>query len=262
MADGRHGKFRIFAAMLLALPLAGAVKVTVVDGRPLVDGVYVNGQGPYRFLLDTATTMNHMDPDLARSIGLIATFRTELYSSVGTVVATGAEGVAVALGEALADNQKFLFAGMDVVHQLAGNIHGILGQNFLGQFDYLLDLRAGRLEFGKQPSSGRRAQFRLVEGRSAILTSLGELVLDSGAATLILFGVPPETGAANFMKTMAGSRSVGTIRRNLSIAGQRIWRGDAVAVPDRTEMGVAGLMPLSLFRSIYICNSESYVAFQ
>ena len=38
--------------------------------------------------------------------------------------------------------------------------------------------------------------------------------------------------------------------------------GDAVAIPDRSEPGVAGLMPLSLFRTVYVCNSERYIVFE
>jgi hypothetical protein len=48
----------------------------------------------------------------------------------------------------------------------------------------------------------------------------------------------------------------------LVIEGRNIWRGDAVAIPVQAEPGVAGLMPLRLFRTIYVCNSEGYVILQ
>ncbi len=234
----------------------------LVEGRPIVDGVYVNGHGPYRFLIDTATTMNHMEPELARSIGLEATFRTQLSSSVGEVMALGSEGADIALGDVRADRQKFLFAGMEVVRELTGGIQGILGQSFLSRFDYLLDLRRRRLEFGKQAVAGKRSPLRQHEGRNIVSTSLGELVLDSGAARLVLFGVNPDSVDRSYMKTLAGSRTVGMIFSQLIIEGRRIWRGDAVALPDRSEMGVAGLMPLSFFRTIYVCNSEGFVVLE
>jgi hypothetical protein len=47
----------------------------------------------------------------------------------------------------------------------------------------------------------------------------------------------------------------------LVIEAQRIWHGDAVVIPSRPELGVDGLLPLSLFKAIYVCNSESYVIF-
>jgi hypothetical protein len=102
----------------------------------------------------------------------------------------------------------------------------------------------------------------MLDGRTAVSTSLGDLVLDSGASRLVLFGVVPDAGDLHDMLTFAGAKSVGMVARRLVIEGRNIWRGDAVALPDRTEPGVAGLMPLSLFRSIYVCNSENYVAFE
>jgi len=256
----RNGIFaRVCLLGMAGSQFAVAVKIEVLQGLPVVNGVFVNGHGPYRFLVDTATTSNHIEPGLARSIGLTPAFRTELASSVGTVVATGVDGVEVELGGARADRQMFLFTGMEVIHRFEAGIQGILGQEFLSRFDYLLDLRGKRLEFGRQEASGHRAPFRVANGRAAVATSLGDLVLDSGAESLILFGVRPETVEGGFtLRTLAGSQTVGMVYRKLVIEGRRIWSGTAVAMPNRNEPGVSGLLPVSLFRSVYVCNSESY----
>jgi hypothetical protein len=37
----------------------------VEDGRPVVNGVFVNGRGPYRFLVDTGSNVNLIETDLA-----------------------------------------------------------------------------------------------------------------------------------------------------------------------------------------------------
>jgi len=246
-------------AWLLAASLPGAVRLQVIDGRPVVEGVFVNGHGPYRFLVDTATTLNHMDPALANSIGLTPTFRTVLASSVGTIYAPGSDGVEIAIGDARAAEQKVLFAGMDVVRDLSSDIHGILGQAFLSRFDYLLDLRRKRLEFGAHDADGPRAPFQSRDGRAAINTSLGDLVLDSGAAQLILFGVVAEGFPPNRVKTLAGSLFAGMVYRSLAIAGRHVWSGRAVAIPTRNEPGVSGLMPVSLFQTVYVSNSQGYI---
>lgn len=249
--------------VMTAAQLAVAVKIEVVQGLPVVNGVYVNGHGPYRFLVDTATTSNHIEPRLARAIGLTPAFRTELTSSVGTVSATGIDGVEVKLGSSHADRQMFLFTGMEVVQQFEGGIQGILGQEFLSRFDYLLDLRGKRLEFGRQEASGQRAQFRVANGRAAVATSLGDLILDSAAESLILFGVQAEAGGSSFtLRTLAGSQTVGMVYRKLLIEGRRIWSGTAIAMPNRNEPGVSGLLPVSLFRSVYVCNSEGYAVLE
>jgi hypothetical protein len=88
------------------------------------------------------------------------------------------------------------------------------------------------------------------------------LVLDSGASRVILFGVRPEA-AAGELRTIAGSQYVGLVcAKPLVVAGRRIWDGDAVAIPSRSEAGVDGLLPLSLFRAVYFCNSEGYLVFE
>src|SRR5580704_12798821 len=109
------------AHLVVAAPLANP-KLRMVDGRPLVEGVYVNGHGPYSFLLDTGTTANHLELKLAQAIGLRPTFRSELISATGTVYAPGADGIDVTVDSVHAKGQRFLFAGTDVLRELAPDI--------------------------------------------------------------------------------------------------------------------------------------------
>ena len=262
MADGPWALRVLLLAIACAGALSGGVRVQFREGRPIVDGVYVNGHGPYRFLLDTGTNVNLIDPALAKTIGMAAKSDVELYSAVGTTMAMGSDDNEITLGPVHAGGQRFLLFGLDAMRGLIPDARGVLGQSFLSGFDYLIDVRGQRLEFGKQDRSGNRAEFRMLNGRTAVATSLGDLVLDSGVARLVLFGVVPDGGERREMLTLAGSTKVGTVASRLAIEGHDIWRGSAVAMPDGTEPGVAGLLPLSLFRSIYVCNSEGYVVFE
>lgn len=38
--------------------------------------------------------------------------------------------------------------------------------------------------------------------------------------------------------------------------------GGVAAIPSRSEPGVDGLMPLSYFKTLSVCNSEGYVVFE
>jgi len=270
LALSRSGLRTTFCALLLAAgPLLGAdaagrVTVRFIDGRPVVDGVFVSGHGPYRFLVDTATTSNHIEPALARSIGLKATFRSELTTSLSVLPVLGCDGIEVALGPARADGQTFLLAGMETVHRLSANIQGILGQNFLSRFDYLLDVHGSRLEFGASAANakGMRVQFRSQNGRAVVATSLGELAVDSGVNQVMLFGVAAKEMVARLF-TLAGSGDVGMVSgRRLQIQGRTFWWGEAVAVPNPAETEIAGLLPVSVFRRVYISNSDGYVIFE
>src|SRR5262249_36270333 len=78
----------------------GDPQLDVIDGRPVVDGVYVNGHGPYRFLIDTGSTFNHLDASLAESLGLTPTLRTTLVSSTGSASVQGCEGMEIRVGSA------------------------------------------------------------------------------------------------------------------------------------------------------------------
>ena len=245
---------------LAAGPVGGAVKIRILDGRPMVDTVYLNGHGPYRFLLDTGTTLNHLDPQLAASIGLRTTFSTDLLTSIGTTSIGGAGGIGVVLGPVRAEAQTFLFGGLDNIHRSFPDVQGVLGQEFLSRFDYLLDLRGRRLEFGASERSAveNRVPFQAVAGRPAVFTSLGSLVLDSGAAGIILFG-GRAMALTHEMFTMTGSLRVGTISGTLVIDGRTWWRGKAVVIPRAAEAGAEGLLPASLFNAVYVCNSEGYL---
>jgi hypothetical protein len=247
-------------ALILAVSSFGkAMTLQVRQGRPIVDGVYVNGHGPYSFLLDTGSNVNLIQTDLAHSIGLKATYKTELSSAVGTRSVAGIEGIEITLGSLKSDGQMMLFSNLEEIHHLSSSVRGVLGQHFLSQFDYLLDLRSKRLEFGKLDIKGTRMPFQWINARPAISTSLGLLILDSGATRVVLFGIEAHIKTHN-MRTISGSQDISIINsKPLRLEGRTIWQGEALAILHREEAGVAGLLPVSLFKAIYVCNSERYV---
>jgi hypothetical protein len=252
--------------LLVGVVEAHEVAIGLAQGRPVVDGVFVNGHGPYRFVVDTGSALNEILPEVAREARIQATFRRELMTAIGSETVPGSNGLTVTVGEARVTGQEFLFAGREVLRELSrgtsGAIHGVLGQVFLANFDYQLDLRRKKLVFGKQELAGRRDEIRAVHGRMVVATSLGDLVLDSGAARLVLFGVKAVSGAETYMRTLAGGDAVGMVWSSLAIAGHRVWRGQAIALPQQSEAGVAGLMPVSLFRTVYVCNSGGYLVLE
>jgi hypothetical protein len=64
------------------------------------------------------------------------------------------------------------------------------------------------------------------------------------------------------MITMSGSMKIGTVARKLLIDGRTFWHGEALAIPRSPEPGAEGLLPVSLFKAVYFCNSEGYVSFE
>jgi predicted aspartyl protease len=240
----------------------GTVSLQIRQGRPVVDGVYLNGHGPYRFLVDTGTTLNHLDPRVAEAIGVTSTFTTEVRTAAGRTQASGTSGIDVVLGPGRAERRTFLFAGVVVLHHIASDIDGVLGQDFLSHFDYSLDMRAKQMTFGTVPMapSRLRVPFQLVAGRPVVATSLGPLVLDTGASVMVRF-TSAATVPTRDLVTASGTVEVGTIASVLVIQGRLLWHGDAVALPRPAETGAAGLLPSSVFSFVYVCNSEKYLVF-
>jgi hypothetical protein len=242
----------------------GGIKLQVRNGRPVVDGVFVNGQGPYRFLLDTGANINLIETGLAGRNGMKESYQIDLGSAGGAVRAAGSDGNEIDLGPVKADRQRFLYVGADALRAASPDVQGVLGQWFLARFDYRIDLAGMRIEFGGEARRGVRCPFKMINARPVISTSLGELVLDSGASHLTLFGTRTGGGGEvrGELRTVAGSQRVLSGNARLVIDGRRLWEGDALVIPDRREQGLDGLLPLSLWKAVYVSNSEGYVVFE
>ena len=224
----------------------------------MVNGVYINGHGPYRFLVDTGAQTNEVDRELARSIGLHAEYQSELATPTGVTLAGGGRGIEVALSTVRAGDEEFLYTDLRGVRQVSTNIQGVLGEEFLARFDYLLDLKNHRLDFGGIEPEGIRVKFRMIDGLPSVYTSLGWLVLDSGADHLVLFGGEPAK-TTHLLWTGSGFRGVGLSGpKSLIIEAQTIARTESVVVPHQNGNQADGLLPGRLFRSIYISNSKGY----
>jgi hypothetical protein len=118
---------------------------------------------------------------------------------------------------------------MDAIHRASRDIQGVLGQVFLSRFDYLLDVGARRLQFGTQQLEGRgtRARFDLVHERPAVSTSLGWLVLDSGADVMVRFGVESRETTRE-MITVTGTARAGTVFSTLIIGGRTLCNSEGL----------------------------------
>jgi hypothetical protein len=230
-----------------------------VSGRPVVDEVFLNGKGPWRFLLDTGAQTNQLEASIARKLGLAPTFRTEIATAAGSALVPGGRVAGVALGSASASNQEFLFTSLDGVHALAANVQGVLGQEFLSHFDYLLDFTGHRLVFGvAEMEGGSRIEMNLIDGRPTVETDRGKLVLDSGTETAILFGAPYLASGGRIVTASGASASVSALQNiRFRIAGR--VHAIATSFGPKVSLQEDGILPASLFHAIYVSNSGKYL---
>jgi Aspartyl protease len=237
------------------------IKLKILSGRPIVDGVYCNGKGPFRFLIDTGNHSNQIDAHLAQKLGLAPTFQVQLYTPSGSSRVPGTKVDKLTLGSSEATGQAFLITSLEGVHALSPDIQGILGQEFLSHFDYTLDFQHHELTLGDSSVTGAHVPVRMVDGLMAVPTSQGDLVLDSGADTLFLFRESSHSASAQISAASGSTASVSLEKVYGLQIGERLYHPAGAVfhpVPAATH---AGLLPANLFHAIFICNSAGYVVF-
>ena len=236
----------------------GSLKVSILAGRPIVDGVYLNGHGPFRFLLDTGAQTNQLEAAIARKLELKPTFRVEFATATGNALVPAGHVADVTLGPATASNQEFLFSELEAIHAFSPSIKGVLGQEFLSHFDYLLDFAGHRIVFGAaEPQGGSRTQFEMVDGCPTVETDRGSFILDSGTETAIQFGASSSLSGGGIL-TAAGGASASTVQTLRLRIGGRSYLTPTVSIP-RVSPRIVGLLPASIFQRVYVSNSGQYL---
>lgn len=234
--------------MLLLAPLAmpGQVVPIAVRGPVAVVSVRLNGQGPFRMIIDTGASSCSIAPRVAGLLQLSAEYRVLDVTPAGKRLIPGSRSV---------------------------EVDGVLGQSLLSRFDYLLDYKSGQLaldsvERQSAARPGKQIKFARVAGRM-LLPAMNpaegsmRLILDSAASNVLLWraGDYQALGTTASLIAMNGRRAVNLIHMPMLVIGDQVLqRLDAVVAPstdvDRQE---DGLLPAGLFRSIYVSNSETYV---
>ena len=262
----------LYCAVLFLSPMlwsapalaADAVPLKVIHQLPVVS-VCINGQGPYDFLLDTGTESTLVDQRLAEELQLNIVDRLQLISANGMHPVGRAIAESVTLGPKTVNGVELLVDDLRELHAVAPQLHGILGENFLSQFNFLLDYRHHQVEFGPPPEEGAgvRISFIIQDGHIllAAVTSGNEQLrfeLDSGASNIVLFGTQSRAAmapaASAFLHNNQGSTAVQQVRiPELRIGPVMLHDLPAGLMESLGEedAGVDGLLPTNLFDSVY-----------
>lgn len=239
----------LYAAQEVELKAARVAHVLVIQGA------YLNGQGPFRMMLDTGATSCLVRPAVAKRLGLRPAYAVE-HETVG-----GVNHVPVAILDDLrigpVSDKGIETMITDV--ELSG-VDGVLGQSWLLRHDYLLDYSASRLVLNApEPGRGVRTALRSSDGRPMIEAEVDgrrqDLVVDSGASGLVLFGRSPMAGRATLV-TNGGSVEVGTGRARITIGGTYTRMIPTIEVK---ASPLAGLLPAVAFSLVYISNRGGMV---
>lgn len=241
--------------------LAFAV-LTLAQQYPIVKDVYVNGQGPFRFLLDTGAQSNVLDPELARRLGLKGVQAVEVATVNGTLLAPLAPDVTITVDGKSSGPVEVIWYPLEAARRVDPGIEGVLGQAFLSRFRYVIDYKNKKLllDPAAEPP-GVKVPLHWIHGRPTLHAADGtRWVIDSGAPLPILFRGPAVAASGNgFVATSAaGSLAAGRDRLDSVVFGDLRLTRLSVAILPADGHEEDGLLPASLFRSVYLNPREGY----
>lgn len=266
-----------------------------LDGSHIALSVSINHSGPYEFMVDTGAQLTLIDPQLATklkldprgSVGLIAVLKR---SSVDLVKAELVEA-----GPAAVSELTMAIVGLKQIQAENPRVRGILGENFLGRFDLLIDYghkmvcmdQSKELQkhlqgehvplIGEQIGDGEMAFTSPVlvrvhmEGDDKKITVLN---LDSGSNVPILYENPLGTpwwtqrddACRGSTAGKGGALSFATLPNQTVKIGSHMTREISFLTPIGPEppkaiAGEDGLLPTALFKRVFISLADGFVIF-
>ena len=260
-------------------------KIRLEDLSMILVPVSINGSGPYDFLLDTGCAKTMVDEKLAGELGLprlsektVTGVLASVRMSVVHVNSLSVSGATVPGGEVFSSEHPAT---------VTSKVRGVLGEDFLKNFDVLIDYRHQVIEL--EPASGVLAataegerlslqlagvfQGQPTHNRLVVTGSIPELsekpmalLLDSGANHVTLFRdhLGADTGYTQPMRTGtfgAWTTSVSTTRtfRSLNLGKSSVGDLTVVGLARRPYVDIDGLLPTSMFHSIFISHRDRFV---
>lgn len=264
-----------------------AIRFQLVHDYLIVVPVFVNGTGPWDFLLDTGCSSTVIDVELGRrlnapmagqaTVAFLTGMRHDQRVQLNEIrVGSGVESWNASGMTARVDK-------MENARELVPGVRGILGEDFLRKFDVLIDYERRLLHFNEPAPDGERIPFqdasRFGERRTInrLLvevefpgTGSGPVVmqLDTAARIIELF---PASHVALLHLAHAweqGTRSIGGEdpdvmaiyeHATIKIGTTRMYDLRVVQAGIKVQSDAVGLLPPVLFRRIYISHSGKFV---
>ncbi len=246
-------------------------------GVPLVAVELAPGHRAW-FAVDTGATGTTLASDMAATLGLVPTGQARLTTLEGGATTSTVRVPALKLdGVPVTHEVDAAVHDLALVRRVAPQADGILGQDVLARYDYLLDLARKRLRVGRfgPPAAGVRLPLSWSAGRPVLgIAARGQaygLVLDSGADALLMeetaagatVGNPlPAARSRAVLETHVGRRTVDVEHHDslrldvLDLPAVPLVRLSREAWPMSPEVG---LLPASLFSRVYVSGRTGVV---
>jgi predicted aspartyl protease len=146
-------KIRITTAENFTAPEGNKNKFVLANiTKPVVVAeVYIDGKGPFSFILDTGASITSISNELANSLGLALTPGPEITAGGGKVKTSVTTLSEIKLGNDKEQNVTVLVAGyLEMLSKATGKkIDGVLGYDFMKNYEITIDYVAGNLYLKK-----------------------------------------------------------------------------------------------------------------
>ncbi|MGB8538559.1 MAG: retropepsin-like aspartic protease [Acidobacteriaceae bacterium] len=296
--------FKVFASLVLAVNIASTLSAEsrcpanvaslpfrMVNRYQMIVPVSINHSGPFSFLLDTGTQMTMVDPALAAALHLETSGKAKVAGVGMQAAASFAQVDLVEAGSHSVANQKVLVYDLANLPATGLDIQGVLGEDFLEQFDMLIDnghnllclddsaamrtaVKGSRIPLQTQSADGSQ-----LAGSPIVVARLSDgmrpvrLELDSGSDVPFLYNTS-EYMALNMFRDASlhgGSGVAQKIFMALPPQDVRIGSVELGAVSFITLPGVKkntnpsdfdGLLTMGLFKRVLIDHTDHYVVLE
>jgi hypothetical protein len=246
--------------------------------------VSVNHSGPYNFLLDTGSQISIIDLSLAAELHINGQGWANIVSAAGSLTAVSFAQVDVLeVGSYAVAKQTVLVHDFQKVNSAIRPIRGVLGEDFLGRFDMLIDNARSMLCL--DDSATMRANVKgprvalvtsdrsvaseplpsqfIVTARVSNAKQPIRLKLDSASDVSVLYDVSQFMTRALFSATSLQEVQADGAQRPFSVLppqevkiGHLELSGVSFVIPQGVEtsanMAEDGLLPTGLFRRVFI----------
>lgn len=256
---------------------AASLRYEEREGGRILVPVSVNGKGPYTFLFDTGADTTVLDARLALKLGLVTAGKAPMRTFAGRLLVPLARVERLSLGSWSGGTVEVACVDLAETFGLSGDIQGILGQDFLARFSFLLVRKERRFEIdedgrlaeqlgGIRLTVDRKGGRYYVRGQLAGASEPRRLLLDSGIPYSVLYEDPELdlrcSGANTAAQSGIGSRKLRSCRLATLDLGPVQFRNLAVQLTPRLAgqpRWEDGILPLTLFDAIYFNNAENFV---
>jgi len=286
----------IIIPMLAAEPRCpgnvASLPLRLVHRSQIIAPVMLNRTGPHDFLVDTGTEITLIDPSLAAELQLKSQDEARVLAVGFQTRASFSQLELIEVGLHVIANHQVVVRKLD--YSLGADVHirGILGANFLGRFDVLIDnahkmlcldnTRAMQIMVkGKHialvtptalaDGGGSRGSLLLAVHLSSIGSRPLLLKLDSGSNAQFLYDPAKYLNVGLSGSRLIQGQSLDGIVRTFALLPPQEMRIGNIIFPQitfSTLLGtnrdgfsgeVDGLLPTNLFRSVYFGYADRFV---